>query len=266
MSSIYYCGRVLHAWPMLAVVIACLFILGSLRGPNKSLFMMAVVSTVTLIFLILGWSRVYTLVVQNANGIKNSRDHFLSISLRPGILLSSQKGVRGSVFLNSVVFIFSYSKEGGTKGVILNQRILPRPDSFESNCHGSPSEDQTIECKYNDYEFANYMTRDGPLHFFGGPVYTLDKVVTLHTFGNVRGCQAIYLQEPDEVIYVGGLLSDVLLESNRSSGVDSPTWIFHGFSAWARGQLESEIQSGIWSVRHAAYQDLMYFRETKNVL
>lgn len=264
--SIYYCGIVLHAWPMVAMIIVLVPILSSLRGPNKSFILMLLVSTVAFVLVILGWSHMYKLVMQNRimNSIGN--ESFSPASLRPGILLLAKKGVRGSVFANSVVFIFSHSKTGGSKGVILNQRILPRPDSFEINCHESPSEDQTTACKYNDYEFINHLGREGPLHFFGGPVYTLDRVVTLHPFESVRGCRAISLIESNEVIYLGGLLSDVLREGNQTRNADYPIWIFHGFSAWARGQLESEIQAGVWAVRQATYHDLIYLREVNDIV
>ena len=266
MLSISYFGIVLHAWSMVAMIIVFVPIVGSLRGTNKSFIFMLMVSILALVLVIFGWSYMYKMVVQNKVMDSISNENFSSIPLRPGVLLLSKRGVRGSIFSNSVVFIFSHSKTGGSKGVILNQRILPRPDSFESNCHESPSDDQTTACKYNDYEFISRLGHDGPLHFFGGPVYTLDKVVTLHPFENVRGCQAIRLIASDEVIYLGGSLSDVLREHNLSINEEPPIWIFHGFSAWARGQLESEIQSGVWAVRQATYHDLIYLREVNDVL
>jgi len=265
MVLVYYCGIVLHAWPMVAMVIVFVPALGILRGSNKSFILTLLLSTVALILVIFGWSYMYKLVVQN-NEMNSLINENSSVPLRPGVLLLSKKGIRGSIFSNSIVFVFSHSKTSGSKGVILNQRILPRPNSFERNCHDSPSEDQTTACKYNDYEFINHLGHEGPLHFFGGPVYTLDRVVTLHPFENVRGCQAIDLVASNEVIYLGGLLSDVLREGSLSQETDSPIWIFHGFSAWARGQLESEIQSGVWAVRQATYNDLIYLKEVNDIL
>lgn len=266
MVSVHYCGFALHPWPMVAMVAVFVPILGFLRGSNKLFILMLLVSTVALILVIFGWSFMYKLMIHK-NGINSLSDEKSSVPLRPGVLLLSRKGIKGSIFSNSIVFIFSHSKTSGSRGVILNQRILPLPsDSFERNCHDSPSEDQTTACKYNDYKFINHLGHDGPLHFFGGPVYTLDRVVTLHPFESVRGCQAIDLIPSNEVIYLGGLLGDIIRESDLYQDVESPIWIFHGFSAWARGQLESEIQSGVWAVRQATYHDLISLREVNEIL
>lgn len=255
----------MRLWAVAAMMILFLPIWSTIRGSNRPFFAVMFMSTLVLILLILGWSRAYKMMVQNmvVNAIRDDDGVFSkSVQLRPGLLLSATTGRRG-VFSNSIVFIFSHSPTSGSKGVILNQRILPRP---ESNCHESPSQDQIIDCKYNDYEFVDYLGNDGPLHFFGGPVYTLEKVVMLHPFRKVRGCQAISLKDSNDEIYLGGLLSDVMREGNRSNNADSDIWIFHGFSAWGRGQLESEIQSGAWSVRQATYEDLIYFRGINDVL
>ena len=74
---------------------------------------------------------------------------------------------------------------------------------------------------------------------YGGPVLT-DELSVLHSFGEVEGARKLC-----SGVYIGG--SEELMMQVRLGSMDPRRALFvKGHAAWVPGQLNREIQKGVW--------------------
>lgn len=258
--SLYY-GATYPLWPLLVIFgMLTLPNIGQIRPSSKTYLLFVLVSTIAFCAVLFSGSSHVSQYIHQLHTMKD-RGAPMAPVLRPGILLFASNAIRGSIFSRSVVFILEHTPMRGSQGVILNQRMQSRleRDCFIESRSGKRGHSRMVDC---DDDEGDVFT--GPVHLFGGPVGlpgegpAKERLVTLHTFDSVRGSRYIQLQgEPNEKIYFGGVMSDVLREANRTNSDEYPVYIFHGISAWSPGQLESEVQSGAWNTRSVTYDELL---------
>lgn len=216
--------------------------------------------------------------------------HSVRTQLKPGTLLLAGGSHSGAFSDSAVVFLFSHSSNNGSQGVMLNQRIRhSRTGGLESGCFLLPS-DSIAECERVRPSADISATVTGleeaiePTHYFGGPVFALERIIMMHMFSNVVGSREILLardEEPgaraneveglerskvsdgfeveDGKIFLGGLAADVLAQRQQAGQQLKPVWIFHGVTTWNAGQLVDEIENGAWMVKPGTLDDLLYF-------
>jgi len=136
-----------------------------------------------------------------------------------GAVLLARDILQDPNFIATVVLICIYDKNGGAYGLVLNR----------------PSHMPLSEI------FDGFNETDGPREIcIGGPVQQ-DELQVLRITDDPQ--PESFLVAPR--VYLGGKWKSVdqMLEFDRSS-----TRLFLGYSGWAAGQLEGEIEAGAWEV------------------
>lgn len=123
-----------------------------------------------------------------------------------------------SFFANSVVLVLTHHSDKGTVGVILNRPVAAAVS--EPRLRGAVS------------------AAPAPL-YLGGPV-ALDSLLALHNDASIPGAGQVV----DGVATSG--VAEVLSRIERGQmNVDSCRF-FCGYSGWSPGQLQEEVDSGVW--------------------
>lgn len=141
--------------------------------------------------------------------------------IRSGDLLLANPFLKQPDFYRSAVLILEKDSNGGFLGLTLNvpTRLLMQ-DLFEL-----PADALNVEV------------------YSGGPVDD-DRLFMLHTLGDeVEGSVEIA-----KGIFVGGQLTDIADSVRKGAAVSGSMRFFIGYSGWAKGQLESEIEGNFWAV------------------
>ena len=145
-----------------------------------------------------------------------------------GAVLLARDILQDPNFIATVVLICIYDKNGGAYGLVLNR----------------PSHMPLSEI------FDGFSETDGPREIcIGGPVQQ-DELQVLRITDDPQ-------PESFQVaprVYLGGKWKSVdqMLELDRSS-----TRLFLGYSGWAAGQLEGEIEAGAWEVYRLDVEKLL---------
>jgi len=151
--------------------------------------------------------------------------------IEPGCILIANEKL-GDVFHQTVVLIVQHDKKNGATGVVIN-----RP--YDGNLLEIASEQQT-----NLDISLKFAFTSSPVTY-GGPVLT-EEFTVLHGFGHVEGSMKV---APG--VFIGG--SKELIEEVRLARFDPRHALFiKGHAEWASGQLEREIQKGLWYVASAS--------------
>ncbi len=159
------------------------------------------------------------------------------VSPGAGKVLIAEPFLGDDNFKRSVVLITAYEEEG-VVGFILN-----RPSDF--------TVDDLMPDFANDYGFA-------PRVYLGGPVQP-DTLHFVHKLGN----------KIDDSMQIGPNLwwggnAGQLAEMIRKNYVDeSEIRFFMGYSGWAMGQLEAEIEEKAWIVANG-FENLLFDAESDN--
>jgi len=160
---------------------------------------------------------------------------------RAGQLLIAASDLRDPNFFRSVVLIVQDGDDQGTLGLVLNRPLAATvKDAFEQELH--------IAC-----------ADESPL-YRGGPVEQM--LTVLHTNGDVGDVEVI------EGVYFtsrrDGIESVLLMSSDDEGDGSAPlrTRFFVGYSGWAAGQLDAEIQAGGW-ILHPATQEHIFEMTTE---
>ena len=142
---------------------------------------------------------------------------FRSIKMK-GRVLISEPFMPDPTFMRSVVLVAEDDKNG-TVGFVLNQQTTHRVDSIVEGIQGLNN-----------------------LAYQGGPV-ELQSFHYIHNYKHIAGCHAI-----KDGIYWGGDFEQICAEI--IAGTIDPKGIkfFVGYSGWATGQLEAELEEKSWIV------------------
>lgn len=153
-------------------------------------------------------------------------------NLEPGCVLIANEKL-GGVFHQTVVLIVDHHEKTGTTGVVIN-----RPTT-DGNLLKIASEQQT------NLDLSLKLAFTSSPVTYGGPVLT-EEFAVLHGFGHVEGSKKL---APG--VFIGG--SEELMTEVRASRFDPRHALFiKGHAAWVSGQLEREIQKGVWYIASAS--------------
>ena len=131
-------------------------------------------------------------------------------------LLIASRGLENDFFTRAVVLVLEHHEHRGAAGIVLNK----------------PSE-VSLEEVYPELDESEF-SRENELVNIGGPCD--GPVVALHTCA-----------ECTEVPVLPGVAMAVKQDNLcRLMQSDSSMRLFSGYSGWAPGQLETEIESGVW--------------------
>lgn len=152
--------------------------------------------------------------------------------LQAGILLIAEPGLHDFNFKRTVILLCEHNSEGSF-GLVLNKPM------------------DLLLSDILDEEFSFNKTL-----FIGGPV----QQETLHIIHRVGDIIEGRLQVIDHVFWGGdfGKIKDILkTEPNKTSDFR----FFLGYSGWAPGQLENELDAGGWVVTEAT-EDIIFLEDT----
>lgn len=138
-------------------------------------------------------------------------------SLKGRLLIASPQ-LDSPIFARSVVLVLEHEEGQGAKGIILN---LPTNATMTD-----------LAGKLFDEEF----TWDKPLHL-GGPV--AGPLLVLHTRPKMADLEIV------SGVYVA---LDAAKSQHLITQEIEPSLVVANFSGWAPGQLEKELEEGVWTV------------------
>jgi putative transcriptional regulator len=145
-----------------------------------------------------------------------------------GTVLLARDVLQDQNFIAALVLICIYSKDGGAYGLVLNR----------------PSHMPLSEL------FDGFSNMNSPREVYvGGPVQQEELQIIQITDDPVADSHKIALR-----VYLGGKWEDIdqLLALNADS-----TRLFLGYSGWAPGQLEGEIEAGAWNAYRINLEKLL---------
>jgi len=151
--------------------------------------------------------------------------------IEPGCVLIANEKL-GGVFHQTVVLIVDHHEKTGTTGVVINRPL-------DGNLLKIASEQQT------NLDLSLKLAFTSSPVTYGGPVLT-EEFAVLHGFGHVEGSKKL---APG--VFIGG--SEELMAEVRMARFDPRHALFiKGHAAWVSGQLEREIQKGVWYIASAS--------------
>ena len=149
--------------------------------------------------------------------------------LRKGKILISEPYIQDDNFFRSVILLANYDKENGAVGFMLNQITY-----------------STL----NDIIEGEELP---PLSLYeGGPVQ-MDSLFFLHSIEDLKSTSL----EIKEDLYWGSNFEEIVPLIKDGSITSNEIKIFVGYSGWASGQLEEEVQSGSWFVSNLRTKDIL---------
>lgn len=154
------------------------------------------------------------------------------IPLNEGVMLVSVPFFNDAYFNRSVVLLTDHSSSGAA-GLIVNRRT-----------------NLSIRKAKSDWKI------DGKF-FFGGPV-TMQGIIALHTFNGSGKFNPVV-----EGIYSG--IDNTLISMIEYNVIPTMKYRFYlGYAGWSAGQLESELERGMWVVANCR-PDLVFSDEPSTV-
>jgi putative transcriptional regulator len=158
--------------------------------------------------------------------------------IEPGCVLIANEKL-GGVFHQTVVLVVDHHEKTGTTGVIINRPL-------DGNLLKIASEQQT------NLDLSLKLAFTSAPVTYGGPVLT-EEFAVLHGFGHVEGSKKL---APG--VFIGG--SEELMTEVRIARFDPRHALFiKGHAAWVSGQLEREIQKGVWYIASASSDFLLRY-------
>lgn len=158
--------------------------------------------------------------------------------IEPGCVLIANEKL-GGVFHQTVVLVVDHHEKTGTTGVVINRPL-------DGNLLKIASEQQT------NLDLSLKLAFTSSPVTYGGPVLT-EEFAVLHGFGHVEGSKKL---APG--VYIGG--SEELMSEVRISRFDPRNALFiKGHAAWVSGQLEREIQKGVWYIASTSSDFLLRY-------
>jgi len=144
------------------------------------------------------------------------------VDLQPGRILIAQPYLHAPPFTRSVILLADYSPEEGAVGFILNKPLQ-----------------LSVERLISDFPRFNGLA------WYGGPVQT-NTIHYIHTYGDL-------LEDSTPIgygLYWGGNFEKLKIFVERKLITGNKIRFYVGYSGWAPGQLEDELQRGSWFVGH----------------
>jgi len=158
--------------------------------------------------------------------------------IEPGCVLIANEKL-GGVFHQTVVMVVDHHEKTGTTGVVINRPL-------DGNLLKIASEQQT------NLDLSLKLAFTSSPVTYGGPVLT-EEFAVLHGFGHVEGSKKL---APG--VFIGG--SEELMTEVRIERFDPRHALFiKGHAAWVSGQLEREIQKGVWYIASASSDFLLRY-------
>lgn len=146
------------------------------------------------------------------------------------VLVANEK--LGGVFHQTVVLIVDHHEKSGTTGVVINRPLAG--DLKKIATEQETNLDLSLKLAFSSSPVS-----------YGGPVLT-EEFAVLHGFGQVDGSKKL---APG--VFIGG--SEELMNEVRINRFDPSKALFiKGHAAWVPGQLEREIQKGVWYICSAS--------------
>lgn len=138
------------------------------------------------------------------------------IPLQDGVMLVAVPFFNDTFFNRSVVLLTDYASDGAA-GLIVNRRTNVPIQEAKS--------DWRIDGKF----------------FFGGPV-KVEGIIALHTFSGSGKYNPV-----TEGVYSG--IDDTLISMIEYNAIPTMKYRFYlGYSGWGEGQLDDEVERGMWVV------------------
>lgn len=144
------------------------------------------------------------------------RKDLLGLESLAGSFLIAHPSLRDTHFAKTVVLISAHSAENGAMGVIINKPL--------NKCLSDLNE-----------EFEESLLADIPI-YEGGPVNTSQMILTGWKWMAAEGMFKLYF----------GLTSEKTMALIGEEDMEIRG--FMGYSGWSTGQIEAEIEQGIWVV------------------
>jgi putative transcriptional regulator len=145
-------------------------------------------------------------------------------NLKKGTFLVATDNLAGSSFEETVILVTNYSKQG-TVGIAINRpTTLTLKEAFPEDKHFEDKKDEL---------------------YLGGPVRPDSLFVLMKTKHPEGGMQHIAA----DVYFSAGIAA--MVHDIEKNGGNLTARAFAGYSGWAAGQLEEEIQQGDWLVINA---------------
>ena len=139
--------------------------------------------------------------------------------LIPGTVLIATENLHGSSFQKTVILIAQHDRQG-TLGIAINRPAKKNIREF----------------------FPDFSAKVGQLPLFlGGPV----RPQTLFILASGEAREG-WIPVTANIYFTGGISAHRFLKQLQSPQ-DSQSRVFAGYTGWAAGQLEAEIQRGDWS-------------------
>ena len=139
--------------------------------------------------------------------------------LTPGTVLIATENLHGSSFQKTVILITQHDQQG-TLGIAINRPAKKNIREF----------------------FPDFSAKVGQLPLFlGGPV----RPQTLFILAR-GGARQGWIPVTTDIYFTGGTSAHRVLKQPQNLPQDSQTRVFAGYTGWAAGQLEAEIQRGDW--------------------
>jgi putative transcriptional regulator len=158
--------------------------------------------------------------------------------IEPGCVLIANEKL-GGVFHQTVVLIVDNHEKTGATGVVINRPL-------DGNLNKIASE----QASTLDLSLKLAFTKS-PVTY-GGPVLT-EEFSVLHGFGEVEGSKKL-----TPGVFIGG--SEELMNEVRINRFDPSKALFiKGHAAWVPGQLDREVQKGVWYIASTSSDFLLRY-------
>lgn len=148
------------------------------------------------------------------------------LSVKAGDLLIAEPFLGETWFNRAVISLIDHSVEDGTTGVVLNHPI-------------TSTLDEVLDGVNSDSHIKVYC---------GGPL-SQDRLYFVHTLGDEIIPDA-RLYAPG--LWIGGNFDAAIDYINEGYPTDGQIRFFIGYSGWAPGQLDEEINDDTWAVQNNA--------------
>lgn len=137
-----------------------------------------------------------------------------------GSILVAEPFVKEDYFTHGIVSVIDYVRDEGATGVVMNNRT-----------------------EYHLDDLLEGVSTDVRIPVFCGGPSGQDRLFFIHTLGPGIIADA---REYADGLYVGGNFDDAVRYVNEGYRTDRFIRFFLGHTNWAEGQMEREIEKGMW--------------------
>jgi putative transcriptional regulator len=157
--------------------------------------------------------------------------------LSAGMVLVATSNLHGTSFEKTIVLITQHDRQG-TLGIAINRPANKKLSEF--------------------FPDLGTKTGDRPL-YLGGPV----RPYALFVLARTKAGEG-WIPIVEDIYFTGGPIAQRFLKQNPSRPTEPRLQVFAGYTGWAAGQLENEMQRGDW-LSTAADADMIFNRDPERI-